>query len=73
VPERRGDCGYRGLVPKGSGAVRAVACVRRKAARAVVKPKGMEGERPREDQAQESQGAVETEKSVSGNPNRQRD
>jgi hypothetical protein len=49
VPERSGDGGYRGLVLKGSGAVREVAGVRRKAALAVVKPKGMEGERPRED------------------------
>jgi hypothetical protein len=48
VPERRGECGYRGLVPKGSGAVRAIVGVRRKAALAVVKPEGTEGERPRE-------------------------
>ena len=48
MPERRGEARIRGLVPKGSGAVRRLFCVCRKVAQAAVKPEGREGERPRE-------------------------
>ena len=48
MPERSGECGYRGLVPKGSEAVRGLSACAVRAALVVIKPKGREGERPRE-------------------------
>jgi len=73
VPERRGDGGNRGLGPKGSGADRAVVGVRRQGSASSRQAQGHGRGTPQGGQAQESQGAAESEKSESGNPNRQRD
>jgi hypothetical protein len=44
-----------------------------KAAPAVVKPEGREGERPKEGKPRRARVAVAAEKSACGDPNRQRD
>jgi hypothetical protein len=73
VPERRGDGGYRGLVPQGSGAARAVVrCAPIRQRRQSSSPRAGKGNAPGR-QAQESQGAVGAEKSADGYPNRRRD
>jgi len=73
VPERRGDCGVRHLVPKGMRTAREVGCARRQGNAASRQALGQGRGTPQGGQAQESQGAVESEKSENGNPNRQRD
>jgi len=71
-PKGVAKSGYRGLVPKGSGAARRSLACADEVAQEAVKPKGREGERPRE--AKLKRARVTGSREIGQRyPNRQRD